>query len=131
MLSQDITVKAAKPAALRRAKASTTTPGAVFGCFGFCRSAAIIGLSNISSPVAGEWQYPFSVMVRETIATCGSHIAASTLSRPSTCACNAFFTTPTTLAVQASADISATVYRLSCCFRSKICCSPPIRFTSQ
>jgi hypothetical protein len=31
MLSQDITVKAGKPAARRRARASTTTPGADFG----------------------------------------------------------------------------------------------------
>ena len=36
-------------------------------------------------------------------------IFANTLSRPSTCACIACFTTPTTRAVQASADISATV----------------------
>ena len=38
--------------------------------------------------------------------------------------------TPTTRAVQASADISATVYRRACFCRSAICCSPPIRLTS-
>ncbi len=56
ILSQDITLNAGKPAALRRARASTITPGADFGWCGFRISAAISGCSNCISPVDGEWQ---------------------------------------------------------------------------
>ncbi|MCY1551896.1 hypothetical protein D9M68_882590 [compost metagenome] len=55
-LSQLITANGAMPAALSRASASTSMPGADFGAPGLARSCTISGWRWSSSPVAGSWQ---------------------------------------------------------------------------